>query len=112
MEKRTWDLLYKDGRIKKSEERYRKMAEEVEDYAILLLDKEGTIVNWNKGAEKIKGYEEGGDRGQGISGVLSARRPGEGLPLQLLQLAREEGRRYMKAGGKERTAVFSGAALY
>lgn len=33
-----------------------KMIEEVQDYAIILLDKEGTIQNWNSGAKKIKGY--------------------------------------------------------
>jgi PAS domain S-box-containing protein len=44
--------------LKKSEERYHKMIEEVEDYAILLMDKSGIILNWNKGAEKIKGYRE------------------------------------------------------
>src|SRR5688500_18673959 len=37
--------------------RLQKMVEEVEDYAILLLDKEGNIENWNKGAEKTKGYK-------------------------------------------------------
>lgn len=42
--------------IKKTIEYYNKMVEEVEDYAIILLDPEGNIVNWNKGAEKIKGY--------------------------------------------------------
>ncbi|HEY4154796.1 MAG TPA: ATP-binding protein, partial [Puia sp.] len=30
----------------------------VEDYAILLLDRDGIIMNWNKGAQKIKGYRE------------------------------------------------------
>jgi PAS domain S-box-containing protein len=44
--------------LKKSEERYHKMIEEVEDYAIILLDKDGTVLNWNKGAEKIKGYKQ------------------------------------------------------
>lgn len=29
------------------------MVEEIEDYAILFLDKKGFIKNWNKGAEKI-----------------------------------------------------------
>ena len=33
------------------------MVEEIEDYAILLLDENGNIENWNKGAEKIKGYK-------------------------------------------------------
>jgi PAS domain S-box-containing protein len=44
--------------LRESEERYQKMIEEVQDYAILLLDIEGNIQNWNKGAEKIKGYSE------------------------------------------------------
>lgn len=43
--------------LKQSEERYHRMISEVEDYAILLLDKDGFIQNWNKGAEKIKGYK-------------------------------------------------------
>ncbi|MES2484966.1 MAG: ATP-binding protein [Bacteroidota bacterium] len=40
------------------EERYHKMIEEIQDYAILLLDVDGNIQNWNKGAQKIKGYSE------------------------------------------------------
>ena len=51
VEERTKELT-------KSEEQYHKMIDEVEDYAILLLDKNGFILNWNKGAEKIKGYSE------------------------------------------------------
>ena len=43
--------------IRKREERYQMMIAEIEDYAILLLDREGLIQSWNKGAEKIKGYK-------------------------------------------------------
>jgi PAS domain S-box-containing protein len=42
--------------LRQSEERYLRMTNEVEDYAIILLSREGFIENWNKGAEKIKGY--------------------------------------------------------
>ncbi|WP_297332315.1 PAS domain S-box protein [Flavobacterium sp.] len=41
---------------KKVQSRYEKMIDEVQDYAIIMLDKEGNIISWNKGAEKIKGY--------------------------------------------------------
>jgi PAS domain S-box-containing protein len=34
------------------------MIEEEHDYAVILLDKKGNVLNWNKGAEKIKGYVE------------------------------------------------------
>ena len=42
--------------IKLTEWQYQFMVNEIEDYAIILLDKEGFIQNWNKGAQKIKGY--------------------------------------------------------
>ncbi len=44
--------------LKHSEERYHRMTDEVQDYAIILLSPEGNVLNWNKGAEKIKGYSE------------------------------------------------------
>ena len=37
--------------------RFNKMVEEIEDYAILLLDQNGNIENWNKGSQLLKGYE-------------------------------------------------------
>lgn len=33
-----------------------RMIDEVQDYAIIMLDKDGNILNWNKGAQRIKGY--------------------------------------------------------
>ena len=58
VDEKTKDLKGKNEALRQSEERYHKMVEEVEDYAIILLDKNGVIQNWNKGAEKIKGYKE------------------------------------------------------
>lgn len=58
VEERIHALTEKNEALRTSEERYHKMIEEVEDYAILLMDKDGFIQNWNKGAEKIKGYKE------------------------------------------------------
>ena len=39
------------------ERNFENMISEVEDYAIFLLDASGNIASWNKGAEKIKGYQ-------------------------------------------------------
>ncbi|MFP9112966.1 sensor histidine kinase [Flavobacterium sp. RHBU_3] len=47
----------KKTKLQLSEERYQKMIAEVQDYAILLMDTEGNIQNWNLGAEQIKGYK-------------------------------------------------------
>lgn len=44
--------------LKASEERYHRMIDEVQEYAILMLDPDGYILNWNKGAQSIKGYTE------------------------------------------------------
>jgi PAS domain S-box-containing protein len=49
-------LERRNEELRQSEERYLRMTNEVEDYAIILLSKDGYIENWNKGAEKIKGY--------------------------------------------------------
>ena len=43
-------------RLLQSEMRHHLMIEQIEDYAIIYLNKEGNIQDWNKGAEKIKGY--------------------------------------------------------
>ena len=59
-QEKTAELAQATERLSKSEERYHKMIEEVEDYAIILLDEEGTILNWNKGAEQIKGVSAKG----------------------------------------------------
>lgn len=44
-------------KLRASEERYQRMIAEVQDYAIILLDVDGNIQNWNLGAEQIKGYK-------------------------------------------------------
>jgi diguanylate cyclase (GGDEF)-like protein/PAS domain S-box-containing protein len=44
--------------LKESESRFRTLVQEVKDYAIFRLDKNGTIVTWNEGVEHILGYKE------------------------------------------------------
>jgi PAS domain S-box-containing protein len=50
-------LRQNEDEIRRQEDLYYKMIDEVEDYAILLLSPDGIIENWNSGAEKIKGYK-------------------------------------------------------
>jgi PAS domain S-box-containing protein len=51
------ELKLRNEELRRSEERYHKMVSEVTDYAIILLDKEGKVLDWNKGAQKLKGYK-------------------------------------------------------
>jgi PAS domain S-box-containing protein len=92
VEERTSELFKKNEELKKSEERYHKMIEEVEDYAIVLLDKNGIIQNWNKGAEKIKGYSEQDIIGSNFSIFYRGVDREAKLPDRLLQRARDYGK--------------------
>ncbi len=40
------------------EQLLKKMIAEIQDCAIILMNIDGTILSWNKGAEMIKGYKE------------------------------------------------------
>jgi PAS domain-containing protein len=42
--------------LRRSEERFHLLVEGARDYAIFMLDANGTIASWNVGAERIKGY--------------------------------------------------------
>ena len=92
IEEKIIDLQNKNEQLKRSEERYHKMIEEVEDYAIILLDKDGIIQNWNKGAEKIKGYKEEEIVGKSFSSFYLPPDRESGLPQRILNDARETGK--------------------
>ena len=92
VDEKTRDLQTKNEQLKQSEERYHKMVEEVEDYAIILLDKNGVIQNWNKGAEKIKGYKESEIVGKSFSEFYLPHDRELGIPHKLLTQARETGK--------------------
>ena len=74
------------------EQHYHLMVAEVEDYAILMLDSNGIIRNWNKGAEKIKGYKEQEIVGRHFRIFYPPEDRETGLPEQLIERARREGK--------------------
>lgn len=78
--------------LKMSEERYHKMIEEVQDYAILLLDRDGYILNWNLGAEKIKGYTAEEIVGKNFRIFYQSHDREDKLPERLIQQANDYGR--------------------
>lgn len=77
---------------KQLEELHRQMIQEIQDFAIILLDKDGTILSWNKGVEKIKGYKEDEIIGQNFNIFYLPKDRQEGLPTKLIDLAKKEGR--------------------
>ena len=74
--------------LRESEERFRLMASNVKDYAILMLDPEGRVVSWNEGAERIKGYTSREIIGQHFSRFY----PPDTDPSITLKTAAEQGR--------------------
>jgi PAS domain S-box-containing protein len=75
-----------------SEDHYRKMVEEITDYAIFSLDINGTILNWNKGAEAIKGFKEEEVNGKNFRIFYTKEDRDKNLPEQLLEKAIKYGR--------------------
>ncbi|EHQ25733.1 PAS domain S-box protein [Mucilaginibacter paludis] len=84
--------------------RFNKMLDEVEDYAIILLDKDGIIENWNKGAEKIKGYTATEIIGKNFNVFYSHKDRLDGLPAKTIACkdgaCRSEGYRVRKDGSE------------
>jgi PAS domain S-box-containing protein len=70
----------------------RRMVAEIQEYAIILLDIDGTILSWNKGAEKIKGYREEEILTQNFRLFYMPQDRQAGLPEQLIETAKKEGR--------------------
>ncbi len=100
------DKKISDDNLRMSEERYHQMIAEVQDYAIILLSADGTIENWNAGAQTIKGYTSSEILGKKIEIFYTPEDRNAGLPQRLLTEARmsgkatHEGWRVRKDGSK------------
>jgi PAS domain S-box-containing protein len=91
---------------------HQRMIDEVQDYAIILLDLDGTILTWNKGAEAIKGYKDQEVLGQNFGMFYLPEDRKLGLPEQLLETARREGRaRYTGRRIRKDGSTFWGSML-
>ncbi|HEY4110260.1 PAS domain S-box protein [Puia sp.] len=86
------NILVDQTSVKQSEERYHQMIAEIEDYAILLLDVQGVIKNWNTGAEKIKGYKEEEIVGQNFRVFYTEKDRNARLPERLIAEAAAKGK--------------------
>jgi PAS domain S-box-containing protein len=85
------ELKLKNEELRRSEERYHKMVSEVKDYAIILLDKDGKVLDWNKGAERLKGYKAEEIVGKNIRLFYTVEDKRTNLPEQILHEAKVHG---------------------
>lgn len=78
--------------LRRSEDRFRLMAEAVQDYAIFMLDLEGHVSTWNRGAERLKGYSAAEIIGRHFSCFYPEEVARTGKPGRQLEIAAEQGR--------------------
>src|ERR1041384_1466983 len=71
--------------------RYRLLVESVRDYASYMLDPQGTVTSWNRGAMLFKGYEANEIIGQHFSVFYTAEDQKTDLPRRALENAVREG---------------------
>jgi PAS domain S-box-containing protein len=81
--------------LAETERSFRLLVESVTDYAIYMLDSRGNVVNWNSGAQRIKGYTREDVLGQHFSRFYTDDDRSLGIPTQALATA--------AAGGKYET---------
>ena len=77
--------------LRQSEERFRILVQSVQDYAILMLDPEGRVSSWNKGAERIKGYAADEIIGRSFMLFYPPDVAANGFPQRELEVAAREG---------------------
>lgn len=78
--------------LRRSDIQLRSIVEGVSDYAIYLLDKDGCVMTWNPGAERIKGYKSDEVLGLDFSRFFTQEDNDKGRPAELLRLAASRGR--------------------
>lgn len=67
------------------------LVDAMEDHAFYTLDHEGYVTRWNKGAERLKGYEASTILGSHISVFFTEEDCQSGVPEQLIEAAKNEG---------------------
>ena len=85
-------LEERNREVRNQEERYFRMINEVQDYAILRLSRDGIVENWNNGAKKIKGYHADEIIGKHFRIFYSEKDQENQLPEFLIQKAIHEGK--------------------
>jgi PAS domain S-box-containing protein len=81
-----------ETRMRHSDEVFRLLVDSVKDYAIFLLDPDGTVATWNQGAERIKGYKAREIIGEHFSRFYPQEAIESKWPERELEIATKEGR--------------------
>ncbi len=78
--------------LRQAEERLRILLDSVHDYAICMLDLQGSVVSWNRGAERVFGYQADAIIGRHIGVFYPPAERDANVPAEHLRMALEKGR--------------------
>src|SRR5579875_771912 len=78
--------------LRRSEERYRLLTDEVKDYAIFMLDPEGRVMTWNEGSRRMRGYHADELIGRHVSTFFTPEDIKAGKPAEELREVEAKGR--------------------
>src|SRR5258706_12121658 len=88
----TGRFVLVDKARRQNEEIFRHLVESVSDYAIFMLDPQGRVATWNRGAERIKGYTAEEIIGKPFSVFYTQEDQEANVPARALETATREGR--------------------
>jgi PAS domain S-box-containing protein len=100
-EERAVQLAASTAKLQDTEQRFRLLVEGVTDYAIYMLDLSGHIINWNLGAERIKGYQRDEVLGRHFSAFYTEEDRKAEIPPKALSIATQTGK-YQAEGWRVR----------
>ena len=92
VEQRARELAASQTKLEDTERRFRLLVESVTDYAIYMLDPQGHVINWNAGAERIKGYAPGEVISHHFSKFYTDEDRAKGIPAKALAIAATSGK--------------------
>ena len=84
--------MHTPGAAAPAEERFRLLVDSVQDYAIFMLDPQGHVLTWNKGAARLKGYAADEIIGRSFEVFYPGSAVATGWPQEELRLAIANGR--------------------
>jgi len=82
----------KQQAIRQSEERFRLVVDSLQDYAVFMMDPEGRVSSWNRGAERIGGWKQQEVIGELFGRFYIPEDREKGLPALALREAATESR--------------------
>lgn len=82
----------KQQAVRQSEERFRLIVESLQDYAVFMMDPEGRVTLWNRGAERIWGWEQHEVLGESFALFYSPEDQTANQPHHALPQTRTDGR--------------------